>query len=258
MLGNDFEHQLIRKYVAVFGTIFNDINITRQKGDEVAHKFNVPIMYGPREKYLAMIKQKPDDKVWATILPRMSFQIMGMEYDVERKFLRNNEFRSSNHRIYEAKPWNIHFQLSVLTKTEMDATKIVEQILYYFDPDLTVAVQLVENVDRSWDIPINLMGITNDEIYEGNFEERRMIMWTLDFTMKAWIIGPVNEAKVIKFMTINTIPSEDITDVTTIRPGLTKDGKPTTNENESIHYLDINAWDDYAIIEKHEEIFKHE
>jgi len=255
MLGYDFRYELIRKYVAVFGTLFRDVNIFRDDNSKVnAQMIKVPISYGPREKFLAMVKQKPDSKRVAINLPRMAFQIVGMDYDPERRFPRNDKFYNPKTReiIYELSPWNINFELYIMAKSQMDMTKIAEQVLYFFNPDWTVTVQLLEDIDRTWDVPIIHNGtVSIEDVYEGSFDERRMLIWTISFTMKTWLLGPLMEKKQIKFISINTFNGLDSTapaETTTIQPGMTANGEPTTDPSKTIPYQEINEDDNWDYI----------
>lgn len=258
MLGGPrFEHHLLRKYVVLFGTLFNDISITRKnEDDQTVQAFKVPISYGPREKFLAMVKQKPDKKERAIQLPRMSFEIAGMSWDGTRKFNRNNKVYIDGQELFEPAPWNIDFELSILSKSDLDATKIIEQALYYFNPEWNLRVKLLDNVERHWDIPIVYNGVQHQDVYEGDFIQRRSLLWTISFTMKAYLHGPTSEGKVIKFVRVNTHPSfeaEDPTQILTVQPGLTSDGQPTTDINQTIYYRDIEADDNWDYIVQIEE-----
>lgn len=257
MFGVRFEHDLLRKYVVLFGTLFNDITITREnEAGQSIQAFKVPISYGPREKFLAMVRQKPDKKERAIQLPRMSYEIVGMNWDPERKFSRNNKQYISRQEVFEPAPWNIEFQLSILSKNNLDATRIIEQALYYFNPEWNLKVKLLEELDRTWDVPIVYNSVSQQDIYEADFITRRSLLWTVNFTMKAFLHGPTSEGKVIKFVRVNTYPSfeaEDPTQSITTQPGLTVDGEPTTDISETIPYEDIEAEDNWDYIVQVEE-----
>lgn len=248
-----FQNELIRKYVILFGTLFNNIYITRDSSTaEKVQNFKVPIAYAPREKYLAMTSQKPEHKSKAIQLPAMSFEITGMQQDPSRRFLRKNVYHSSGRNTFEPAPWDIEFQLNIMTKTDFDASKIVEQCLYYFNPDWTVSAQLIEGIERSWDISIVYNSVTHQDVYEGDFTQRRALIWSINFTMKAWLHGPVSERKRIKFIKINTrvgdVNSSNLDESTTIQPGLTANGEPTTDINETVPYQDIEMTDNWDYI----------
>lgn len=261
-IGTFFQHENIRKYKAIFATLFNDIYVARTDGtNPKAQYFKVPISYGPREKFLAMTQQKPDGKIKAIQLPRMSFQITGMEFDATRKMNRRNKYHDNETTIAEGAPWNIQFELSIITKSDLDATNIVEQILSYFQPDWTVETKLFAELDRTWDIPIVYNDISQEDIYNGNFEERRALTWTINFTMKAWLFGPIRDKKLIKRINITTGMNFNNTDPISnvmIQPGLTANGEPTTVLSESIPYQEINEEDDWAFIEVSTDVYPEE
>lgn len=250
MIGRYFRHDLIRKYVSIFGTLFNDIYIQRD-GDttEKDQFFKVPIAFAPREKFLAMMMQKPAEKKRAMILPRMSFEITGMQFDPQRKMNRNNRYHEKGRMFHELVPWNINFQLNIMAKSYKDAMAIVEQILVYFQPDWTVDMKIDPDMERTQHIPIVLAGVSHTDSYENDFRERRVLIWTLDFVMKAYLIGPISTAKVIKHIEINMRPDKsNYRTSIEIQPGMTADGEPTTDINESIPWQDIEEEDNWDYI----------
>jgi len=259
MFGEPFYHELLSKYVAIFGTLFNDIHIKRSNGANTeAQYFKVPIEYGPREKFLAITQAKPGERVQQIQLPRMSFEITGVEYDPLRKFPRTEKYVVSDGTMaFEPVPYNIQFDLSIMVKNTSDALKIVEQIFPDFNPDWTVTAQLIDGNPRTWDIPIVRTGQEHEDAYEDDFITRRVLIWTLHFEMKGWLHGPIKQRKVIKFITVNTYPTLEVgaepAEKVTIQPGLTANGEPTTDANTSIDYHDIEVSDNWAYIIKVEE-----
>lgn len=262
MLGRDFYFASFKKYVAVFGTLFNDIHIYRSATGQTDQQIKVPISYGPREKTLARLEADPTlNRPVAIVLPRMSFEIASVRYAPERK-LATTYFKSKKDTTgvvntqYVPVPYDIDFTLSVMAKNAEDATKIVEQIIPFFTPDFTPTVHIIPEMDVSLDIPVILNGVSVDDQYEGNFEERRAIIWTLQFTMKAYIFGPIkgplgggSGRPVIKIATVNERDvSNNIMTTVHVQPGLTANGQPTTNISDTIPYLDIEADDNFGYI----------
>ena len=240
MLGHNFYHQHIRKYVAMFGTLFNDIYIQRDDTEVL----KVPITYGPREKFLARLDD-PEFRNQAITLPRMSFEITSMNYDAARKLNKATKLQypatsnSSRLQAYNPIPYNINFELSIMVKNAEDGARIVEQILPFFTPDFTPSVILDSSMDLRYDVPLILEGHSIEDTYEGSFETRRALIHTLQFTMKAYILGPVTEAAVIKFANTNLYTSDDVASASAnsnlevservnTRPGLTANGAPVT------------------------------
>lgn len=262
-----FYFSSIRKYIILFGTLFNNIYITRvdSQGNKTLVQ-RVPITYGPRDKSLARVIQDPNiDRPTATYpLPMMSFEMTGFDYDGSRKLQTvnrisnvNNDDKSKNKYQYAPVPYNIGFQLNVLVKNAEDGNKIVEQILPYFTPDWTTTVHLIPEMEVTMDIPVVLNRVQLDDVYEGDFKERRSMIWTLDFTMKAYLYGPVKSTKIIKFanteffvvngpMAANS--SNPVASFIQIQPGLTANGEPTSNAALSIPVADIVATDDFGYV----------
>ena len=264
MFNEEFQHDLIRKYVVLFGTLFNNIHISRDSSSETrVQSFKVPVAYGPREKFLAMVSQKPGSKIKAIQLPLMSFEITGMQQDPTRRFLRKDRYKEGNNAAFEPAPWNITFQLNILSKSDHDASKILEQALYYFNPDWTVSAMLIEGMQRTWDVSVVYDNVSKQDIYEGDFTQRRSLIWSVDFTLKGWLHGPVNEPKVIKFIKVNThagMPEVSTVpvQVSTIQPGLTAEGEPTTDIEQTIPYSEIQFDDNWDYIIQDAEVIEDE
>jgi hypothetical protein len=259
MFGNSFYNETTRRYVAIFGTLFNDIQISRKDNDKTEQqRFTVPISYGPSQKFLAKIKQDPKFDSPAIALPRMSFEIVGMAYDSTRKLNTNvgdNTQSAEDAKLFRKQfvpaPYNIEFEMSIMAKYSEDGLKIIEQILPYFKPQWTVSVKLVDDLALHWDIPIELNSINVSEEYEGTFEERRVVMWTLNFTMRGYYLGPSVNKKVIKFANTSvygSLTANTALEKVTAQPGLTANGEPTTDVLESIDYQSINFDDEWAYI----------
>lgn len=270
MFGQDFYFHTIRKYVALFGTLFNDIHLTRtnKAGLDTVY-MKVPITYAPKDKMLARLQQDPNiDRPTATAtLPLMSFEMTGISYDSSRKLntigrsaytdttAGTEKFRYQ----YNPVPYNIGFRLFIMVKMVEDGTKIVEQILPFFTPDFTATVMLIPEVGEKKDIPIILNSISHEDDYEGNFQQRRAQIWTLDFTLKGYIYGPVKKAPVIKYANnvFYTPTANNIKDAVglvnpvsavLVEPGLTSDGKPTSNAALSIPVSSIEVTDDFGYV----------
>ena len=259
MFGRTFSHDVLSKYVILFGTIFNDIYITRDDSNGVnVQTLKIPLSYGPKEKYLARLDGNPSlsNKIAMTV-PRITFEMISFQYDSSRKLNKMNKLQKQGTSAddimkyqYSPVPYNIQFQLSILVKNAEDGTRIIEQILPYFTPEWTASVNLVPEVDGPRDIPIVLDSINVEDSYEGSFETRRAIIWTLDFTMKAWLYGPTKNGKIIKFAEANILDSDtsNVYATVTAQPGLLANGSPTTDATLTIPYSNIKSTDNYAFI----------
>lgn len=167
--------------------------------DNLIQTSKVPLNYGPREKFLARLEGNPDlNRPIAIQLPRMSFEMTGMYYDPSRKMPNMNKITvddgTGKKYQYAPVPYNIDFTLWIMVKNVMDGTYIVEQILPYFNPMWQATLNLNPDLNAKYDVPITLDNITHEDAYEGSFQERRAIIWTLNFTMKGWFFGPTFSA----------------------------------------------------------------
>jgi len=220
MLGSTFYHQTIRKYVAVFGTLFNDINIERKNSSgTVVERLKVPLAYGPKQKWLLAIQDTTADrKVVATRTPRMGFAMTGISYDTVRKLNtigRNVKANTSSTTttmvtMYNPVPYNFDFELFILVKNAEDGTQILEQILPYFTPEFTVTVNTIPDMNIKADVPIVLNSSSVADEYEGDLSTRRTITWTLSFVLKGFIYPNLTSGEIIKTIEVNfRIPGGD-------------------------------------------------
>jgi len=200
VLGTYFYHEIIRKTIVSFGTLFNNIHIQhKNKIDETISDIKVPLAYGPTQKFLARLEQQEElNKATQITLPRMSFEMTGISYDASRKTTVTQTFKSSDgenlKRVFMPVPYNITFELNILTKLNEDALQIVEQILPYFQPSFNVTVNLADSIGEKKDIPIILDNISFQDDYEGDFASRRALIYTLQFTAKTYLFGPIAQS----------------------------------------------------------------
>ena len=208
MLGQQFYHETMRKVVVAFGTIFNNINIVRTNSSgAVTQSMKVPLAYGPKQKFLTRLREDPNlNKKVALTLPRLGFEISGIAYDPSRKLNSIQKFKKTNNSTdgktlssqYMPVPYNMDFELVVMAKQSDDALQIVEQILPFFQPDYTITLNDNTSMGTTRDVPIILNNVTYSDEYEGSFEDRRVLTYTLTFTAKFYLYGPVTDQKVIK------------------------------------------------------------
>ena len=200
MLGTYSYNEIIRKTIIAFGTLFNEIYIKHEGQDGTDYSFiKVPIAYGPIQKFLARVEQKPDlRKRVSMTLPRMSFEMTSMKYDNSRKISSTQTFkaiktddRTEQVKVFMPVPYNIGFQLSIMTKLNDDMLQIVEQIIPTFQPNFTLTINLISSIGEKKDIPVVLEGIGMEDNYEGDYTERRALVYTLNFTAKTYLFGPI-------------------------------------------------------------------
>ena len=192
MLGTYYYHEIIRKTIISFGTVFNQIGIRHSDTGEM----QVPLSYGPAQKFLARLEQQADlNKSVQITLPRMSFEMNTIAYDPTRKAGVTQTFKTSDgtnlKKVYMPVPYNIGIELSIFTKLNDDALQIVEQILPYFQPSFNLTVDLVSSIGEKRDIPVILDNISFQDDYEGDFSTRRALIYTLNFTAKTYLFGPI-------------------------------------------------------------------
>ena len=200
MLGNYFYHEIIRKTVIAFGTLFNDIHVRHQDqaGNDISD-IKVPVAYGPKQKFLARITQQAElNKATQITLPRMSFEITNISYDSSRKAGITQTFKAPNKendnkltKVFMPVPYNLGFELNILVKLQDDGLQILEQILPFFQPGFNLSIDLVKSIGEKRDIPMILNNISQQDDYEGDFSTRRALIYTLSFTAKTFMFGHI-------------------------------------------------------------------
>lgn len=256
MFGQTFYFALHKKYITVFGTLFNDMTIVRKGDSNTTQTIKVPLTYASQDKMMARVFSDPDlNRKVAAVTPAMSFDMEYPTYDASRK-LQSTAKRcftatdgSVSHQ-FVGVPYNLTFNLYIYSREEEDGLQILEQILPFFTPALTVNVTLIPEMNYSVDIPIILNSVSvNNESY-GSALDRRKIVWTLNFTMKGEFLGPIdNNSKIIRMAIVNFDSfSNSVYETVTVTPGLTANGEPTSNSQNTIPRQDINPTDNYGYI----------
>ena len=209
MFGNYFYNESLRRMTVAFGQIFNNIQIKRKNSaGSVVQSIRVPLAYGPKEKFLVRLDQQPslNNREFAITLPRMGFEISGISYDASRKLNRIQKFKKVKSSVdgkildynYMPVPYNISFNLFSFTATAEGGLQIIEQILPFFQPDYTVTINAIPNMNIKRDIPIVLNSVNYEDSYSDDFTKRRAVIYTLGFTAKTYLFGPASTQKVIK------------------------------------------------------------
>ena len=209
MLGKYFYNESLRRMTIAFGQIFNNIQIKRKDSNNtVIQTIRVPLAYATKEKFLTRLDQQPDlnEREMAITLPRMSFEISGIQDDGARKLTRVQKYKTVKTGIdgkvlnynYTPVPYNISYTLNVFTATAEGGLQIIEQILPFFQPDYTVTVNAIPELNIKRDIPIILNDVNYEDSYSGDFTQRRAVIYTLGFTAKTYLFGPASTQKVIK------------------------------------------------------------
>ena len=209
IFGNHFYHRITRKIVVAFGSLFNELQLVRynKAGTTELERVLVPIVYAQKEKFYNRIKGDPNLlKSIQVSLPRISFEIVGVDYDPARKqnsLIQNRNTLTATNTTsksqYNGVPYNYEFSLSIYVRNIEDGWQIVEQILPIFNPDYTLTLDLVSAMGIKKDVPIilNSVGYTVD--YESSHDDdtTRIVIFDLVFTVKAMLFGPISDSKLI-------------------------------------------------------------
>lgn len=187
-----FYHNQIRSYTQIFNKIFSNLDIIGKDGKVKP----VPITHGPKEKWVRRNNDDDLTKQPAMLLPRMSYEITGMDYSFKRKTIKSGDGfcftqNGEDYRVFSPAPWDITFNLYIQTKTLDDMYQIVEQILSRFNTVLNVNISIFKNSDLSYDIPLTILQVSPSDTYTGSLEENREIIYTISFLMPVYIFGEV-------------------------------------------------------------------
>ena len=246
----------------MFGNMFNDIDIQRiNNSGAVVQTIRVPIAYGPKEKFLARLRDDANlNKKVSITLPRLSFEITAMSHAPDRglnKLQRNTKLGSgsnTNRSQNTPVPYDINISLYAMFDNNEDAVQVVEQILPFFRPEWTNSVKLVPSVGDYYDIPTVLGDMSIEDGYEADFQTRRAIIYTFNFTVKGYIFGPVSNKGVIKRTVLDLTASSNTSFVKTegphskihLTPGLLANGSPTSNSSASVALGNITSNSNYG------------
>jgi hypothetical protein len=256
MLGQEeFHNDLINRYTKLFGSLFANLEVYRENSKGKASLQKVPLMESEKDKVLEFAKQEyeSDEMAVATISPRMGYSLVDFSYDPARYTGKFKTARYASGRSAPCIPYNLTFELVVVGKTKTDVQRVVEQIIPYFTPALTVTIFPIEgDTTFSRDITVSLSQLSKTDTYLGEAENRRTVTWTLVFTMQAFMFGAIDKTPdgVIKKITISY---KDVdsghTDYTAVYGGLTANNQPTTDTTKAIDYKLVKESDPFAIIQ---------
>ena len=249
MLGQQFYHETVRNVIVAFGTMFNNIQIVRKDNSgTVTQTMKVPLAYGPKQKFLTRLDQDPSlSSATAITLPRLGFEIGALTYDSARKLNRVQKFKKVKSSSSDASkldtqympvPYNMDITLYAMAKNSDDALQIVEQILPFFQPDYTLTLNDMADMGIKRDVPIILNDVSYEDNYQGDFESRRAIIYTMAFTTKFYLYGPVTSTSVIK-----TVQVDQFSDLPAVTPTREQRYTVTPNPNSA------DADDDFGFSE---------
>ena len=273
MGGDYYYHQIFRKSIIAFGTVFNNIIVKRKKpgvdrktGDKSLEAFKVPIQYGPYMKYLAIIAAEPnaERQQLQISMPRMSFEIKGLNYDGSRKLVptqfaktvppkgTSDDGRPVQYSQYLPVPYNLEIELNILAKNQDDGLQILEQILPNFHPSLNVSIEVIDVTHEERDIAIVLNGIGYTDDYVGDYTTRRTLIWTLNFTVKTYLFGPVDAQRDIRKIVLD-YRTDIVKRATELR--YTAEVESTLTPPVPRDEIDPQKPSTYKVVETYEDIF---
>lgn len=268
MLGDYFYHGIFRKSIIAFGTVFNNLIVKRKASGGTIEGFRVGVQYGPYQKFLAAIAAEPNVGRHPTqiTLPAMSFEIKGLSYDAGRKLVptqfaktipptgSDEDGRPVQYQQYMPVPYNLEIELAIMSKTQDDGLQILEQILPNFHPSMNVSIEVIDTTKEERDIAIVLNGVGYRDDYEGELAETRVLVWTLNFTVKTYLFGPIDAIRDVRKVTLDYR-----TDLKRRPAELRYSGEvESTDEPPIPRDLIDPVHDNYKIVETYEDLYSED
>ena len=260
MLGTQFYNQAVRKTVISFGTLFNNIELKKIVDGQVMEVEKVPLAYGPKQKFLYRLQGNPTDgKKVAITMPRMYFEMTGIDYDPSRKTPATQKYKTvindEGNEVrtqYVPVPYNISFEVGILSKSQDDGLQILEQILPFFQPSFSMSLKFIPDMDEVRDVAVVLNNVDFEDDWEDDFSTRRSITYSMQFTCKSYIYGPYTKADVIrKSRIIETIGDTNV-NKRHVELSYTPKAKTDINQDGQITAADdalVTADDDFGFNE---------
>jgi len=260
MLGTQFYNQAVRKTVISFGTLFNNIELKKIVDGQVMEVEKVPLAYGPKQKFLYRLQGNPTDgKKVAITMPRIYFEMTGIDYDASRKTPATQKYKTvindEGNEVrtqYVPVPYNISFEVGILCKSQDDGLQILEQILPFFQPSFSMSLKFIPDMDEVRDVAVVLNNVDFDDDWEDDFSTRRSITYSMQFTCKSYIYGPYTKADVIrKSRIIETIGDTNV-NKRHVELSYTPKAKTDINQDGQITAADdalVTADDDFGFNE---------
>jgi len=206
LFNGHFYHGMTKRFTIAIGTLFSDMQVVRYNEDGSENqRVTVPITYSNKEKFVQRLMTDQDhSRKEAITLPRMAFEMVSLNYDGMRKLQKLQKYHfpkseGENGSVYTPVPYDIVYNLYVVTKTQDEMLQIVEQIAPAFTPDFTISIVGLTETDSTFDFPVTMLDISPSDSFEGSFEERRQIMWTMSFLVKGVFFGPISKRKIILY-----------------------------------------------------------
>ena len=265
MLGTQFYNQAVRKTVISFGTLFNNIELKKTVNGQVLETEKVPLAYGPKQKFLYRLQGNANDgRKVAITLPRIYFEMTGIDYDAARKTPPTQKYKaiipdggtaSNAEQVrtqYVPVPYNISFEVGILCKSQDDGLQILEQILPFFQPSFSMSLKFIPDMDEVRDVAVVLNSVDFDDDWEDDFSTRRSITYSMQFTAKSYIYGPYSKADVIRKSRIIETIGDTAVNKRHVELSYTPKAKTDINQDGQITAADdalVTADDDFGFNE---------
>ena len=260
MLGTQFYNQAVRKTVISFGTLFNNIELKKIVDGQVMEVEKVPLAYGPKQKFLYRLQGNPTDgKKVAITMPRIYFEMTGIDYDPSRKTPATQKYKTvindEGNEVrtqYVPVPYNISFEVGILCKSQDDGLQILEQILPFFQPSFSMSLKFIPDMDEVRDVAVVLNNVDFDDDWEDDFSTRRSITYSMQFTCKSYIYGPYTKADVIRKSRIIETIGDTAVNKRHVELSYTPKAKTDINQDGQITAADdalVTADDDFGFNE---------
>lgn len=195
---NHFHYKCLRKTTVAFLNLFNDIKIGKYQGGTLAKLVDVPIKFAPKQKFYYWVYDRKHEKR----LPMLAAEITSISYSADRAKGKNEKIRISSDQdkidyYVTPTPYDINFTLKAATEYMTEMNQIAEQILPFFNPFVYTTVNVPE-INDTFNMKVMFNSVTLDQESDIGQDEYRNIIWSFDFTVKAWILKPSGDIGTVR------------------------------------------------------------
>ena len=182
-------HGTINSYVGSLLTFLRNIDISYIDENKNLITKNIPIMYTSKEKSdsLEFLNAEDIKTGNVNILPRGTLALVSIQKREEASLNRNikvNKTRIDNKIEYSfnSVPYSFIFEFNIFCRGMNELASLIEIILPNFNPNLSLDIYDVANLDEPTRVPLKLMDVTFSEVDENS--ETSKNIWMLTFSMQ--------------------------------------------------------------------------
>lgn len=201
-----------RRVLVALLDMFNSIQVHNyDKAGDVVSVVDVPLKFGPSEKYHLFNMQMQSGKKYYPKVPSLLLTLDNITYDSNRA-TSVNEMRSFYNPAIELAyledfwtdvqpaPYNYSYSLEVRTESMDHLFQILENILPFFNPSNHLKIKEFDFLNLERNLGVYLEGVSMDYPKEMSEEESRYYNATINLNIHGYLYRPIDSGKIIKFI----------------------------------------------------------